>query len=89
MVWFWSKTLKGEKISYDAHEVTALSQMHSRTWTRTVRRGEVKTMIERRNGLFLSERGRIGAFFWGGIFIPRTFPEYDELKCLTESWKKP
>ncbi len=60
---------------------------------RKVRRGEIRTIVEsktnflRDGGLLISDRGRFGAFMWGGVWIPRTLPEYEYLKRVAEMWK--
>ena len=62
---------------------------------RTVSAGKVRTIREIRSrlggpgGLAASERTRLGAWIWGGIYIPNTLPEYQQLKALVESWKTP
>jgi hypothetical protein len=62
---------------------------------RTVSAGKVRTIREIRSrlggpgGLAASERTRLGAWMWGGIYIPNTLPEYQQLKALVESWKAP
>jgi hypothetical protein len=55
---------------------------------RSVHRGKVRTLIERRRGLMISERGRVGTFLWGGMWIPREINEYELLKDLAVSWKE-
>lgn len=40
-------------------------------------------------GLLASEQTRLGAWMWGGIYIPATLPEYERLKSLVESWRAP
>jgi hypothetical protein len=60
---------------------------------RKVHRGQIKTLVERKTnflrdgGLILSDRGRFGVFMWGGVWIPRTLPEYEYLKNVAEMWK--
>jgi hypothetical protein len=60
---------------------------------RKVHRGEIKTIVEwkpnffRDGGIMLSDRGRFGTFMWGGVWIPRTLPEYEYLKSVAEMWK--
>jgi hypothetical protein len=60
---------------------------------RKVHRGQIKTIVEwktnflRDGGLMLSDRGRFGTFMWGGVWIPRTLPEYEYLKNVAEMWK--
>ena len=60
---------------------------------RKVHRGQIKTIREwktnflRDGGLMLSDRGRFGTLMWGGVWIPRTLPEYEYLKNVAEMWK--
>jgi hypothetical protein len=62
---------------------------------RTVSARNVHTMIEVVGkdgapvGLSASDRTGWGARMWGGIYIPRALPEYEQLKALVESWKAP
>ncbi len=56
-------------------------------------RGKVRTILERgrwlsnRPGIVASERGKLGAWFWGGVFIPQDLPEYERLKETILSWR--
>lgn len=52
-----------------------------------IRRGQIKTIVERKSGLTVSKRNRIGTFFLGGVWIPKKLPEYEFLKSLTMGWK--
>jgi hypothetical protein len=54
---------------------------------RYVRRGQIRTLIERNRGLTVSKYSRVGTFFLGGVWIPKTLPEYEFLKSLAISWK--
>ena len=61
---------------------------------RKVHRGQIKTIVDwktnllRDGGLMVSDRGRFGTFMWGGgLWIPRTLPEYEYLKSVAEMWK--
>lgn len=62
---------------------------------RTVSAGKVRTIRETRSrlgwpgGLVASERSGWGAWMRGGIYIPKTLPEYGRLKALVESWRSP
>jgi hypothetical protein len=64
-------------------------RVRSKWFDRSVRKGEIRTTIERRDGLLISSRGRIGMFFCGGVLISRMLPEYDQLQDMIESWKAP
>jgi hypothetical protein len=60
---------------------------------RTVSAGKVRTIREIKGrfggpgGLVASERTGWRAWMWGGIFVPRTLPEYEQLKALVEGWR--
>ncbi len=64
-------------------------RVRSKWFDRSVRKGEIRTTIERRDGLLISSRGRVGMFFCGGLLISRMLPEYDQLHNMIESWKAP
>jgi hypothetical protein len=59
----------------------------NRLSSRTIPRSQVRTLIEKRNGLMISRHNRVGAFFWGGIWIPKQLADYEYLKRLVSSWK--
>ena len=60
---------------------------------KTVHKGKVRTILERgrwllnRPGIVASERGQLGAWLWGGVFIPQDLPEYERLRETILSWK--
>ena len=60
---------------------------------KTVHKGRVRTILERgrwlsnRPGMVASERGKLGAWFWGGVFIPRDLPDYDRPGETVLSWR--
>lgn len=62
---------------------------------KTVSAGKIRTIREingsfgASGGLAASEQTRLGAWMWGGIYIPKTLPEYERLKALVESWEAP
>lgn len=64
-------------------------RVKAKWFDRSVRKGEIRTAIERRDGLLISSRGRIGLFFFGGVLVSRQLPEYDQLQNMLESWKAP
>ena len=61
--------------------------------TRKIRSGEVKTIVETRPrwlvppGVRVSKHGRFGAWPWGGIWIPKALPEYEQLRSVVEAWE--
>jgi hypothetical protein len=87
------------RLLVDDHSMTCETQYGG--WMRwykirkTVSAGKVRTIHEIRNklgmpaGLAASERSGLGAWMWGGVYIPYTLPEYAQLKALVESWKAP
>lgn len=64
-------------------EITSVSSIQSRT----VRKGLIRKISQRRNGVLISERSLFGLFMWGGVWIPKTLPEYEQLRALAESWR--
>jgi hypothetical protein len=60
---------------------------------RSVRKNEVKMVIESEgNVLFapslrISKYGWFGTWFWGGIWIPKALPECTAIRDLALSWK--
>ena len=60
---------------------------------KTIHRGKVRTILERgrwlshRPGIVASERGKLGAWMWGGVFIPQDLPEYERLRDMILSWR--
>jgi hypothetical protein len=64
-------------------------RVRSKWFDRSVRKGEIRTAIERRDGLLVSSRGRVGMFFCGGLLISRMLPEYDQIQDQIESWMAP
>ncbi len=62
-------------------------------FTRTVRKGEVKNVVEKRRRLLAPPGVRIlkygvGAWFWGGIWVPKALPEYEEIRNTALSWQR-
>lgn len=61
---------------------------------RVIRKGQVKTIVETRPrllappGLRISQYGPLGTWFWGGIWIPKALPEYDEIRDLAVNWQQ-
>ena len=76
------------QIVVDEAEIST-KNFRSMSWlsSRTIRRSEVRTLIERPNGLLISRYNRVGTFFWGGIWIPKQLADYEYLKRLVFSWK--
>jgi hypothetical protein len=70
-------------------EAIRTKNFSSNNWlsSRAIRRGEVRTLIERRNGLLVSRHNRVGTFFWGGVWIPKQLADYEYLKRMVSSWR--
>ena len=75
------------QILVDDEEMSTNFKSRNHLFSRTVRRGEVKTLIQRRHGLLISEHNRIGTYFWGGVWVPKELADYEYLKRLAMSWK--
>jgi hypothetical protein len=62
-------------------------------WERSIRDTEVRTVAESDGNVLIapslriSKHGRFGTWFWGGIWIPRALPEYEQVRNLALSWK--
>jgi len=77
------------KASYPYEIVVSDEEMIgiSPKYRRRIRKGHVRTIYERTGGILASERGPVGRFFLGGIWIPKTLPEYEHLRAIVESWR--
>lgn len=90
--------LRSYKVLVDDESITGLTTYDGwMRWFRirhTVRKGRVRTIFEIQatafspGGLALSERSRLGARFWGCVFLPRELAEYDDLRRVVESWRR-
>jgi hypothetical protein len=56
-------------------------------FSKTIRRSEIRTVIEKEAGLFISSHDRVGTFLWGGIWIPKQLADYEYLRRLMSHWK--
>ena len=76
------------QILVDEDEISA-KNFKSMNWlsSRTIRRLQVRTVIEKREGLIISRYNRVGTFFWGGIWIPKQLADYEYLKRMVTSWR--
>jgi hypothetical protein len=45
-----------------------------------VGREEIRTIVERAKGLMISEHGRVGAFFLGGVWVRKQLADYEYVK---------
>jgi hypothetical protein len=76
------------QIIVDEDEISTKNfKFMNRLSSRTIPRSHVRTLIEKRNGLMISRHNRVGAYFWGGIWIPKQLADYEYLKRLVSSWK--
>jgi hypothetical protein len=72
----------------DDEIVTRNFNSFSRLYSKTIRRGEIRTVIEKEQGLLISRRGRAATrYFFGGIWIPKQLADYEYLKRLVLSWR--
>jgi hypothetical protein len=74
-------------VKEDEGEISTNFKSINRLFSRTVRPGQIRTVVEREKGLLISRHDRVGTFFWGGIWIPRPLADYEHLKRLVLSWK--
>jgi hypothetical protein len=75
-------------VDEDEEEISTKNfKSNSRLFSRTVRRGQIRTVVEKDKGLLISRHSRVGTFFWGGIWIPKQLADYEYLKRLVLSWK--
>jgi hypothetical protein len=81
LVWLLERGVAAVEIHVDDDTISVRGQI--------VRRGQVRTVIERRGGVILSERGRLATLLFGGVWIPRQLPAYEHLKNLGKSWLRP
>ena len=87
------------KLHVDDQSITSIMEytgwMKWYKTSKTVSAGKVRTIRETNGrlggpgGLGASEQSGWGAWMRGGIYIPRTLPEYERLKALVESWRSP
>jgi hypothetical protein len=94
---FLPKTIPNCKLLVDAQSITGVIEYTGwMKWykiRKTVSAGKVRTIREINGklgapgGLAASERSGWGAWMLGGIYIPKTLPEYERLRALVESWK--
>lgn len=49
-------------------------------------REKIKFILENKRGLCVMDRGKFAARMLGFIFIPRTMPEYQEIKSILSGW---
>jgi hypothetical protein len=59
----------------------------NRLYSRSIHRGQVRTLIERKTGLLVSRHNRFGTFLWGGVWVPKQLADYEYLKRLVSEWK--
>ncbi|MGB6724533.1 MAG: hypothetical protein WBE74_01435 [Terracidiphilus sp.] len=94
----FTRPIKG-RITVDDESIEGSFEFSSWLMTtkhkRTVRKGRVKSIFEvrgrfgRPGGIGISEQSKFGARMLGLVFIPRSMEEFDELKQLAESWRRP
>ena len=92
-----SRTLPNYKLLVDEDSITGITQytgwMRWLVLRRTVRRNRVRSIFEmkpvlgRPGGIGISERSILGARVLGFVSVPKTLPEFDRLRNLSESWR--
>lgn len=84
-----SKSWSTYQIVIDDDEiVTRNFKSFDRMHSKTIRRGEIRTVIEKEQGLLISRRGRAATrYFFGGMWIPKQLADYEYLKRLVLSWR--
>lgn len=85
------------KLLVDDNSITGVSQYGGwMKWfqtRRTVRKGSVRSIFnvpaigDRPGGVGISERSQLGARMWGFVYVPKSMPEFEDLKRLAESWR--
>jgi hypothetical protein len=56
-------------------------------YQRSVNRENIRTIVERKRGLSVSEHGRVGAFILGRIWVPKKLHDYEYVKRLLMGWQ--
>jgi hypothetical protein len=88
------KPSKKYRIIVDENQMTA-SGGSSLPFRWSVRKGEVRTVIERKGNpyappaLIISKHGRFGTWMLGGIWVPKDIPEIEYIEDLLRSWMIP
>jgi hypothetical protein len=77
-------TLKDYEITVSDSEMSTRATV----FRRSVHRGQIRTILEKRRGLVVSERGKVGTFLWGGVWVPKQLREYDSVRNLALLWRK-
>jgi len=95
----WPRKLPNCKLMVDDKSITSVIEYTGwmKWWVirKTVSKGKVRTMWEVKGaggiprGTAFSERSRAAAWMRGFVYVPRTLPEYEEIKQLAESWRSP
>ena len=56
------------------------------TVKKRIRREQIKSITEDRQGLRVMNRGKFGTFMRGFVFVPATMPEYQSIKSVLAQW---
>jgi hypothetical protein len=87
-LFFLFKKTNEYQLIVDDEEIRATNfRQNNFLFTRGVHRGKVRTIVEKERGLLISRHGRIGTFWWGGVWIPKQLADYEYLKRLAASWQ--
>jgi hypothetical protein len=83
-----SRSWANYQIVVEEDEITTRNfNSYNRMLSRTVRRTEIRTVVEKKQGLLISSRGRVATFFFGGIWIPKQLANYEDLQRLILNWR--
>jgi hypothetical protein len=56
------------------------------TFKKRIRRDQIKSISENRQGLCVMDRGKFAARMLGFVFVPARLPEYQEIKSILSGW---
>jgi len=87
---FWTdKPAPGFDLEVDSDEIRLVQEGSVR---RTVSRARIRYVrdwggnIFRKPTLIISERGPLGTRFLGGVAVPKSFPEFEQIRTQALSW---
>lgn len=83
-----TKSWANYQIVVEEDEITTRKfNSYNRMFSKTIRRGEIRTVVEKKQGLLISSRDRVATFVFGGIWIPKQLADYEYLKRLMLNWR--
>jgi hypothetical protein len=86
-LWFARRARKQPSFSYEIVVTDKKIRGVTPTSLRVIRKGRIRTISERCDGLLVSEHGPIHLFKLGGLWIPKSLREYEHLRTIVESWR--